>query len=462
MSTPLNPPRHAHGVGLTRREMLQVGYSGLLGLSLSSVFSQAARAGTSSKTRRARSVILVFLTGAPSHHDTFDMKPDAPVEIRGQFKPIVTRVPGLHVCEHLPHLAARTDKLAIVRSMSHRNPAHLMATHHVLTGATVPGKPADAQIDKIATREDWPCYAAGLDFLRPRGDGIPNGVTLPTFLIEGPLTWPGQHAGFLGSRHDPWHITQDPSKPNFRVESLSIPSGISVERMQERRSLLDYVDGQRRQIAALAESRALTSQQDAAFAMLTSGKVAKAFQLEREPDSVRDRYGRHAYGQSLLLARRLVEAGVPIVQTNMGIVQTWDSHAQIFTRLKDKLLPPLDRGVSALLDDLEVRGLLDETLVIMLGEFGRTPQVNKDAGRDHWAPVFFAVFAGGGVRGGQVIGRSDKTGAFPATTPYSPADLGATVYDALGIDPAAEIRDRQDRPVRLNEGQAMRAIYSGV
>ena len=454
-------PTHRHVIGLTRREALQVGYSGLLGLGLSSLLTRQAAAGPVKP--RAKSMILVFLTGAASHIDTFDPKPDAPPEIRGEFRPIATRTSGVVISEHLPRLAGLSDRYAIVRSMSHRENNHLVATHHVLTGHPQPG----AFFDKVASRDDWPCYAGTLNYLRPRGDGVPSGVHLPTFLVEGPLTWPGQHAGLLGPKHDPWQITQDPNAPGFRFNSLSLPEGFDVARLRDRQALLEQVDQQQTRLARAAEAQRLTDQQQAAFTILTSGKVAQAFEIEREPAAVRDRYGRHAFGQSLLLARLLVQAGVPVVQANMGRVQNWDTHGENFPRLKDRLLPPLDRGVAALLEDLQATGLLAETLVVMLGEFGRTPKIGteprqKSPGRDHWAPCFFAVFAGAGVRGGQVIGRSDKIGAYPVTTPYSPDDLGATVYQALGVNPASELRDRQNRPVQLNRGRVMEALFTGA
>jgi hypothetical protein len=448
--------------------MLQVGYSGLLGISLPALLAGKTRAGESSRSvskapRKPKSVILVFLTGAPSHLDTFDMKPDAPPEVRGEFKPIATSVAGLQVCEHLPRLAARAHKYALVRSLAHRENNHLVATHHLLTGHPQPG----AFFDKVASRDDWPCYASTLSCVRPRHDGIPSGVHLPTFLMEGPLTWPGQHAGFLGPRYDPWQITRDPNGREFRVDSLHLAPGMEVDRLSDRRTLLDAINRQQQELADLAASRRLSDQQNLAFSVLTSGAIARAFEMDREPPAVRDRYGRHAFGQSLLLARRLVQAGVPVVQANMGRVQNWDSHSDIFGTLKKRLLPPLDQGVAALLDDLEAIGLLDDTLVVMLGEFGRTPKIStmpgaKSVGRDHWAPCFFGVFAGAGVRGGQVIGRSDKVGAYPATTPYSPDDVGATVYHVLGVDPAIEVRDRQDRPVRLNRGEVMQTLFSGA
>jgi hypothetical protein len=391
------------------------------------------------------------------------MKPEAPPEIRGEFKAIATKVPGLQICEHLPRLAARADKYALVRSLAHRENNHLVATHHLLTGYQQPG----AFFDKVASRDDWPAYSSALHYLKPRNDGIPTGINLPTFLVEGPLTWPGQHAGFLGPQHDPWQITRDPNKADFRVDSLRLAPGLEVNRLSDRRALLGEVNRQQEWLDNLAEGQRLSNQQEKAFSILTSGKISQAFEMDREPAAVRDRYGRHAFGQSLLLARRLIQAGVPVVQANMGRVQNWDSHSSIFPTLKDRLLPPLDQGVSALLDDLEATGLLDETLVLLLGEFGRTPKIStqagsKSPGRDHWAPCFFGLFAGAGVRGGQVIGKSDKIGAYPATTPYLPDDVGATVYHVLGVDPASEVRDRQNRPVQLNRGEVMHNLFRGT
>ncbi len=457
-------PEHRHSTGITRRELLQVGYSGLLGIGLPSLLAGRAAGAdrerlTGGAVRKPKSMILVYLTGAPSHVDTFDMKPDAPAEIRGEFKPIATKLPGVYVCEHLPRLAARSDKYALVRSLAHRENNHLVATHHLLTGHPQPG----AFFDKVASRDDWPSYSSALNNLRPRHDGIPSGVNLPTFLMEGPLIWPGQHAGFLGLRYDPWQITRDPNASDFRVDSLRLSPGLDVLRLGDRSALLDQVNQQQDRLADLAAARRLTDQQQLALSVLTSGKIAKAFEMDREPPAVRDRYGRHAFGQSLLLARRLVEAGVPVVQANMGHVQNWDSHSDIFPTLKKRLLPPLDLAMAALLDDLEATGLIDETLVMMLGEFGRTPKISgASPGRDHWAPCFFGVFAGAGVRAGQVIGKSDKIGAYPATTPFTPDDIGATVYHVLGIDPAVEVRDRQDRPVRLNRGEVMHSLFTGA
>ncbi len=456
---------HRHPYGVVRREFLQVGFSGLLGLGLPALLAaRASAAGGGSLAPRAKSMILVFTTGGLGHLDSFDMKPDAPEGIRGEFRPIATKAAGIQYCEHLPGLASHADKLAIVRSMSHTYTNHLNATHEILTGHSQPG----AFFDKIASRDDYPCYAAGLDYIRPRGDGIPSGVMLPTYLMEGPLTWPGQHAGFLGPKFDPLQIKQDPNKPTFREESLTPPVGFSVERMNRRRELLDELAMRRDSLSAASEKDPMAEQRELAYSMLLSGKVARAFDIHREDPKTRDRYGRNMFGQSILLARRLSEAGVPIVQANMGRVQNWDTHSGNFRRLKGELLPPLDQGVSALLDDLAGTGRLDETLVIVAGEFGRTPRigsstgnVNGPDGRDHWSKCFSVAFAGAGVRGGQVIGQSDRIGAYPASRPYGPGDFATTIYKALGIDPETEVRDRLNRPVRLALGEEIAPLYSG-
>lgn len=452
---------HLHHPGISRRELLQAGRSGLLGVGLTSILGQrlaASPAAAGEPPKSPMSVVIVFLTGACSHHDTFDMKPDAPAEIRGEFQPIATTIPGYSICEHLPQLATRASKYAVVRTLSHEDNNHLMSTHHVLTGEKQPG----GFFDKVASRDDWPSYSSALAFLRRRDDGIPSGVNLPTFLREGPLTWPGQHAGFLGPNYDPWQITGDPNKSDFRVDALTLAAGMDVDHLGRRQMLLQEINRKQSQFAEVAQSLRLQKDQQLAINMLTSSRLAQAFELHRESDSIRDRYGRTTEGQSLLTARRLIEAGVPVVQANMGRVQNWDSHGDIFQTLKKRLLPPVDQGVSALLDDLDSRGLLESTLVMMLGEFGRTPKINAGRGRDHWGPCFFGLFAGAGVQGGQVIGRSDVTGAFPATRGFSPNDVGATVYHLLGLPAEIEVRDRLGRPVRLNRGEVIEPLFTGA
>ena len=442
---------------LTRRKFIQVGYSGLMGLGLPGLLAARAAASPGQPTGRAKSVIVILLSGGLGQHDSFDMKPEAPEGMRGEFKPIATAVPGIRMCEHLPRLAARAGKLAIVRSMSHPEGNHLVAVHRVLTGQ--PSNPRGAtDLDRVASRDDFPCYAAVLDRVRRRNDGVPSGVALPTRLVEGPLTWPGQDAGFLGPSHDPWQLRLDPNHPEARDDTLALPPGLDPARLHRRRHLL--VQG-----AALPVGDPFLDQQDAALALLCNGQVGQALDLDREDPRLVDRYGRHSFGQSLLIARRLIEVGVPIVQASMGIVQTWDTHVANFPRLRDSLLPPLDQAVSALLDDLEFRGLLDETLVVMLGEFGRTPRISPLTpgavpGRDHWPKVFPAVFAGAGVVGGQLIGKSDRLGAYPLSRSFGPPDLAATIYHALGVDPATELRDRLGRPLRLCSGETMTPLYT--
>ncbi len=467
----MNQP-HRHSFGVFRREFLQVGFSGLLGLSSFELpgrsMAAESRQGSGSpgspisRPGNVKHVIMVFLTGAPSHLDTFDMKPDAPEGFRGSFRPISTDVPGMFVSEHLPKLSRHFHKFAVVRSMQHRYNNHLNATHELLTGHSQPG----AFFDKIASRDDFPSFASTLEFVRPSAEGIPSGVTLPTFLMQGPLVWPGQHAGFLGPKYDPWLIKSDPNSKDFRVEEVELPQGLAVERLADRRSLSQSLDAASASLdqATFSGISGFEDRRRQAYSMLLSRKVANAFDIASEPDTMRDRYGRHMFGQSLLLARRLVEAGVPIVQANMGRVQTWDSHQDIFRRLSKDLLPPLDQGVTALLEDLDARGLLDETLVIVTGEFGRNPKIGTEGGinpgRDHWSPCFTSVFAGGGVRGGQYIGSSDKYGAYPATRAITPNDFGATVYRSLGIDPELELRDKLDRPIRVVRGEPIPGLFA--
>jgi hypothetical protein len=441
---------------LHRREFLQVGASSLAAVGLPALLAGRAAAAQQAPPR---SVILVLLTGGMSHIDTLDMKPDAPAEIRGEFKSMPTVVSGVSICEHLPRLAARMRHWALVRSMSHRENSHLPATHRILTGATMPFQ-RNTDLDNVLSRRDWPCYAAGLNYVRPRHDGVPSGVTLPHALIEGPLTWPGQHAGFLGPALDPLLVTQDPNSPTFSMEAFQLPPGTDPQRVAQRRDLLD-------QIGAAADNDPFRKHQQQAFELLSSGRVAQAFRMDREPARVRDRYGRNQFGQSLLLARRLVQAGVPIIQANMGIVQSWDTHGDNWGRLKNRLLPWLDQGLAALIDDLEAEGRLGDTLVAALGEFGRTPKVStlpgeKKPGRDHWASVYSGLFAGAGVKGGRVIGRSDRTAAFPVSDSYTPFDVGATVYKMLGVDADTEIRDAFGRPMRLNAGRPMDVLFRNV
>jgi hypothetical protein len=409
---------------------------------------------------------MVLLSGGPSQLDMWDPKPNAPAEIRGEFNSISTAIPDISVCEHMPQLATRMGQWSIIRTMAHVEHNHLLATHVALTGRPTPIPRGGSDLDRVESRNDFPNFAAALDFVKPRTDGIPNGVSLPNYLIEGPLTWPGQHAGFLGTRHDPWQINHDPNDPNFKVDSLSLPQDMSGHRLVSRRGLLDQLNHNHQLLKADTRTTAFSEQQDVAFSLLTSARVAEAFQIDREDPASRDRYGRNKFGQSLMLARRLVEAGVPIVQATMGIVQTWDTHVDNWGRLKNQLLPQLDQGLAALMDDLSSSGLLNETMVIVMGEFGRTPRVStlpgqSVAGRDHWAHAYSALFAGAGIRGGQTLGETDSIAAYPLTRSWSPADVGTTIMDALGVPHEAMVMDPLGRPNHLLNGEVIEPLYSG-
>ena len=446
---------------LSRRDWLNSSGAAAFGWPLLSTMSASAVQPVS--WSRAKSVILIYLPGGLAQHDSFDLKPEAPVEIRGEFQPIASEVPGMDVCELLPKLARRTTQFALVRTMSHKENNHFPATHYALTGHVMPRQlPGDAV--NAASRHDWPSYGSAYDSVQPRNDGIPNSVSLPNSLAGGAILWPGQNSGFLSARHDPWQVNRDPNQKAFRDETLEMPAGITIERVSQRRRLLEQFEVNREQLLRTAQSESFDDLHQSAITLLTSGRMAQAFQIEQEADRIRDDYGRHTFGQSLLLARRLVQAGVKIVQANMGPVQTWDTHEKNFVRLRDELLPQLDQALSALLDDLAATGLLDETMVVMTGEFGRTPAIStlpgsQFAGRNHWAHVYTALFAGGGVQHGQVIGRSDAIGAYPMTRSFSPDDLGTTLFEALGLAATSELRDQFGRPLQLGSGRVIEELY---
>lgn len=445
-----------------RRTLLQMGYSSFFGLSLPGVMNAQVDHGISTSPR-AQSVVLVFLTGGGSHIDMFDPKPEVS-EVKGEFSPIDTQLPGVQFTEMMPGLSQRANQLAVVRSMAHRDNRHLSASHNALTGS-IQAFRGNSNQDKSLNRADWPSYGSALGYFRPMANGLPSQFTVPNPLIEGNLVWPGQHAGFLGPRCDPFQVKEDPNKKDFKVNGLKLLEGLSIERLDDRLELLQTLNDHRHALDASARGQQFSNQQQSAYSMLTSAKLARAFHLHKETDKDRERYGRNTLGQTLLLARRLVEIEVPVVQCNMGRVQTWDTHVNHFPRVK-KLIPQVDQGVSALLDDLAERGLLETTLVIIVGEFGRTPTISplpgaKVPGRHHWAWGYTAVFAGGGVRGGQVIGKTDRIGGRPVTRPFHPNDMGATIYQSLGIEPSTEILDRLKRPRRLCQGKVMDVLYDG-
>jgi hypothetical protein len=450
---------------LSRRQLLRIGGLGAFGLTLAGLFRAEATAGPGasgvSSASRLRSCILIFYYGGPSHLDTWDLKPHAPPEVRGEFRPISTVVPGLHIGEHLPRCARVTDKLAIVRSLHHPMRNHNSAAVESLCGRT----PLRGDLELLSDDPNsFPCYGSVVSQqLAPRS-GVPSHVALPHVMYN-VVVLPGQTAGFLGAAHQPFQLTRDPNAPDFRVDELELPAGLPLARLEDRRSLLRLVEGQTARADRHAGAAALTLYQQRAVKLLRSEAVRTAFDLGRESIRVRERYGRTTFGQSLLLARRLVEAGVRFVNVNdkvhNGQLANWDSHENNFGRLKDDLLPTADQAFSALIEDLDARGLLESTLVVGLAEFGRTPRINKAAGRDHWPDCFSAVLAGGGVQGGAIVGSSDRFGAYPSSDPVSPGDLAATLYWRFGIDPTTETRDLTGRPYRLAEGEPLRRVFGG-
>ena len=398
------------------------------------------------------------------------MKPLAPAEMRGEFKPISTKVPGIHICEHFPQLAQRTDQLAIVRSLTHTDVNHTTATHYLLTGQPPPKTPE--------LRSDWPHIGAVLSRLGRGRDPLPPFVSLrpklendvPRFVEQSH----GQTAGWLGQSLDPLSIDANPSAADYRVGDFRLPAEVSLARLDDRRALLADVNRQLRRQTENAALGAMDRQVERAFDILHSATAGGAFDLAQEPDAVRERYGRNPHGQSVLQARRLVERGVPLVTVfwpSDGIKNVsvyWDTHSRNFIDLKDRLMPPADQAFSALLDDLAERGMLDETLVVWTGEFGRTPKVgqrNSDAGagrdgRDHWPGCFTGVLAGGGVRGGQVYGSSDRYAAYPASDPVAPVDLVATVYHLLGVEEHLALPDALGRPLVVCPGTPIRQLMT--
>jgi hypothetical protein len=384
----------------------------------------------------------------------FDMKPAAPDAVRGPYKPIATPVPGIEVCELLPETAKRMDQVTLIRSVHHTMKNHNSAGYYALTGRA----PATDDQRLRDSLNLFPAYGSVVDHLAPSDNGMPTFISYPHTIRDGSIT-PGQHASFLGKAHDPLFFTEDPNDPDFRLPELSLPADLSLERLQHRRRLQRLIDQQTRLLEYSGEAGGFDQHYDKALSMLTSDRVRQAFQIQQEPDELRDRYGRTTYGQGCLLARRLVEAGVKFVtvyfSNSIGGQSTtsggWDTHGFNNTRMYeivDKYHFPLtEQTLPTLLDDLQQRGLLDSTLVLWMGEFGRTPKINDNQSRDHWPQCYTVLLAGGGVKRGFIHGSSDAQGAFPDEHPVRPEDLAATVYQLLGIDPHTEIYDRDHRPL---------------
>jgi hypothetical protein len=463
----------------TRRAALQAGAIGLLGMSMPEV--AALQSLASPTTPRARSVIFVFLTGGLSHLDSFDLKPDAPDTIRGEFQSIATRTPGIRICEHLPMLAQRSDKYALIRSMATGSDGHEVACHMLLTGRL--DLPVGFSLQNVPNPHEWPSMPALVNFAKNgRGrNNLPPSVVLPEPSInEAGKVRPGQYAGRLGPRWEAWHLpmatkcalgngacphcfrfegTAFEHEPAtiFETPALTLPDG-GAERLRGRLGLLESLEQGRRATTHNEESQRLDRHRQQALTVLNDPRTRRAFEVESADPRTLARYGRNKFGLSLLMAYRLVEAGVSLVQVNLGKNSTWDTHRRNFVNLRDNLFPHFDRSVSALLDDLSQSGMLRDTLVIVTGEFGRTPRINRDAGRDHWGPVMSLMMAGGGVQGGRVIGASDRIGAQPSADRLTPENLAATVYDALGIPHDTTWRDTDGRPYEMYRAQPIAGL----
>jgi hypothetical protein len=442
---------------VTRRQFVRFGGLGALSYFWSD-WLRAEAAGPARDRGKAKAVILIFNCGAPSHVDLWDLKPEAPDNIRGLFQPVSTNVTGIRISEVLPRLAQRADKYAIVRTVHHSHRGHNSGMYWSIVGRPY-------RVDSTLlhpSHADYPSFGTLVGWLARR-DGYSS--ALPPYVITPKphcdslvyLT-PGQFGGCLGSRYDPLVLNSDPNAPDFQVPNLNLEADLSVGRLGERRTLLDGLDGRPGLIEGAA-ARDFDVNRSRAFTLVSSAQVQRAFELSREPASVRDRYGRHSWGQSHLLARRLVESGVRFVTTVNGPSIVWDTHLDNFNRLKNRLVPPMEQAFVALLDDLEARGLLESTLVVWMGDFGRTPLINKDAGRDHWPPCYSVVLAGGGIQGGQVVGESDRDGAYPKEHPVTPADIHATVFTALGYDPhGITYLSPEGRPFPLSDGEPIRGL----
>src|SRR5438874_1778942 len=457
--------------GLTRREWLRVGSLGLFGLSMPELLrsGQAAAAKTARSAGagagKAKACIVLFLMGGPTQHSTWDPKPEAPAEIRGEFKPIATATPGLMVSELMPLTARLTDKICVLRAMASNDNAHSSSGYYMMTGQ--PHQPMNFENANPGAPNDYPNLGGVVRRLKPENAGLPAAMTIPhrIFNTNGSV-WPGQDAGFLGRNADPWLFTCQPAAPNFRIPEFTLGEENSTARLETRRSLLSQVN---RRLAAVERSGTLShfdKQTQQAFDLLRSPRSRLAFRLDKEPETVRDRYGRSQFGQSVLLARRMVEAGVTLVQVNWfrgpdepDDNPCWDSHTKESERLKTVLMPPMDQAYSALLEDLSLRGLLDETLVVCMGEFGRSPKMNAAGGRDHWGYVYSLALAGAGIRGGQVYGASDKIGGRPKDGRVQPQDLTATIFHCLGFRPETEIHDTLGRPLPISRGEIIRQIF---
>lgn len=470
---------------ISRRTAIQAGAIGLLGIGANHVegLRMLAAEAESSASSSHKAVIYIFLSGGLTQHDSFDPKPDAPDNVRGEFAPIATRSAGIYICEHLPMLAARSDKWALVRSLTHPHNEHSIGHHVMLTGRSSAPVGFDGN---RPTPGDHPSIASVVQGVMPARNNLPPAAVLPEKLIHVTgRTIPGQFAGQMGWKHDPWFIeasrfrdtkyihgafpeygfqrwegASNPPEYVFEAPRLELPHGVLQDRHDSRMRLLKTLDDQRRTFDQAARVSEFDRLRQSALSMLNEGRVHKALDVHAAPDELQDRYGRNSFGWSLLMARQLVEAGVSLVQVNLGNDETWDTHEKAFPNLKNFLLPPTDRAVSALIDDLGQRGMLDDVMIVMAGEFGRTPKIftfegakSNLPGRDHWGAVQTVFFAGGGVRGGTVIGASDRLGAYPSADPQRPENMAASIYQALGLPRTLVWKDPLQRPHQVYHGE---------
>jgi hypothetical protein len=470
----------------SRRAAIQAGSISLLGLGTNHLHALRAADITegSDSSHTPKSVIFIFLSGGLAQHDSFDMKPDAPDDVRGDFKPIATNTVGIEICEHLPMLAQRSHLWALCRSLTHSSNDHSAAHHIMLTGRA---KLPPSFNSSRPQSSDWPSIAAIAGAMVPSQNNLPSAAVLPERLIHSTSRIiPGQFAGRMGERRNPWfveasgfHSTSYGAYPQyqfdhqergkadqriFQAPNLSLPHGLTQGRLNGRLKLLEELDTQRRALDQAASTEQFDQYRQSAVSLLTDAKVHWALDVTRADEKTQHRYGCNSFGWSLLMARRLVECGVSLVQVNLGNDEAWDTHGNAFPHLKNNLLPPTDRAVSALLDDLHENGMLDDTLIVMAGEFGRTPKISllpkhyKLPGRDHWGAVQTVFFAGGGVIGGQVIGASDKMGAFPQDNPQSPENFAATIYQALGLPQTAAWYNEFNRPHHIYHGNPIEGL----
>lgn len=460
--------------GITRRDWLSMGGLGIGGATLGNLVASpklfaaestepAVQSPANGSFGRAKSVILFWLNGGPAQQESWDPKPEAPIELRGPFAPIATKTPGLKVCELMPRTAMLTDKIAVLRAVATDDNAHSSSGYAMLTG--VPHIPPNSESVTAKAPNLHPSADAVIRYLRPGRQGLPSSVVVPEHIWnDGNFPWPGQDAGFLGRKYDPWLLHCDPNSPQFKIPDLAFPDEISSARFDQRRTLLDSIN--RRLDDTIQSSIASNYLEESrqAIRLLSASAGKGAFDLSSEPDAVRDRYGRTRYAQSVLLSRRLVEAGASIVRINWTRIADkpngggWDTHASHAQASKDFLMPIMDHAYSALLEDLDQRGLLDTTLVVWLGEFGRTPRFNGNGGRDHWGHVFSVALAGGGIRGGTIYGSSDKEAAFPMDGRVEPRDLLATIFHCLGYHADTELHDTLGRPFPISRGDVIRQI----